>query len=149
MFRPGAAKSHSRPDPPVRFPFQTAALVTAGGVPVPSAPLGGLGGLVDLYFVYLSFVCLYFVILYLVVCGFPSAVNPSAVNPSAVNPSAVNPSAVNPSAVNPPAAPRQGEGAPHSRPDTPVRFPFQTGASVTAVGSRSHPAPWGGLGGIG
>ena len=174
--RQGEVKSHSRPDPPVRFPFQTAASVTAVGSRSHPAPWGVGGGLVDLFFVYLSFVCLYFVILYLVVCGFPFAVNPFAVNPSAVNPSAVNPFAVNPfavnpfaenpfaenpfaenpfaenpfaenpSAVNPLAAPRQGEVDPHSRPDPPVRFPVQTAASVTAVGSRSRPAPWGGWG---
>ena len=94
--------------------------------------------MVDLYFVLLSFVCLYFVILYLVVCGFPFAENPFAENPFAENPSAVNPL----------AAPRQGEVKPHNRPDPSVRFPFQTAALVTAVGSRSHPAPWG-VGGIG
>ena len=38
---------------------------------------------------------------------------------------------------------RQGEAKSHNRPDLPVHFPFQTGVSVTAVGSRSRPAPWG------
>ena len=115
------------------FPIPNRCVGHGSRVPVPSGPLGGWGGLVDLYFVLLSFVCLYFVILYLVVCGFPFAVNPFAENPFAENPFAVNPSAVF----------RHGEVKSHNRPDPPVCFPFQTGASVTAVGSRSHPAPWG------
>ena len=78
--------------------------------PGPVRPPGGLGGLVDLYFVYLSFVCLYFVILYLVVCDFPFAENPFAENPFAVNPFAVNPLAGNPSAENPSAASRPLRG---------------------------------------
>ena len=167
MFRYGGVKSHSRPDPPVRFPFETAASVTAVRSRSRPAPWGGWGGLVDLYFVYLSFVCLYFVILYLVVCGFPYLENPYLENPYLENPYLENPYLENPYlenpypenpylenpylenpyAVNPLTALRQGEVKSHSRPDLSVRFPFQTGASVTAVGSRSHPAPWGGVGG--
>ena len=82
----GKVDPHSRPDPPVRFPFQTAASVTAVGSRSHPAPWGGWGGLVDLSFVLLSFVCLYFVILYLVVCGFPYLENPYLENPYAVNP---------------------------------------------------------------
>ena len=103
MFRQGEVKSHSRPDPPVRFPFETAALVTAVGSRSHPAPWG-VGGirLVYLFFVCLSLVCLYFVLLYLVVCDFPFAVNPFAENPFAVNPLAGNPSAENPSAASRP-----------------------------------------------
>ena len=106
MFRHGEAKSHSQPDPPVGFPFQTGVSVTAGGVPVPSGPLGGWGGLVDLYFVLLSLVYLSFVYLYLVVCGFPYLENPYLENPYLGNPYLENPYLENPYAVNPLAAPR-------------------------------------------
>ena len=98
--RQGEAKSHSRPDPfvsrskPVRRSRQV-------GFRSRPAPWGGWGGLVDLYFVFLSLVYLSFVYLYLVVCGFPYLENPYLENPYLENPYPENPYLENPYPENP------------------------------------------------